>query len=186
MENKDIGNENIENKNIENENIVNENIENENTANKDTENENSEQSKIEINIEEMTIEELLSNLRNKNNWTYLDVVQELSKLGVMLEEKTIKKWEIGLEYPELDMIYKLSELYYIPAENFITAKSNSYKKGYNYIHQKFIKWFCYLTGVSFKVAYVLMYAILFIALVWSFMFFIGNCKDCLEVLQRRN
>ena len=138
---------------------------------------------LEKKDEDILIEELLTNLRIKKNWTYLDVVDQLSKLGVMVEEKTIRKWEVGLEYPNLDIIYKLSELYYIPAEDFIAAKSNSYTKYYNSIHRTFIKWFCYLTGLSFKVAYVILYIALFLTLIGSFMFFINCCNDFIKVRQ---
>lgn len=135
----------------------------------------------EKQVEKRTIEELLSDLRKEKNWTHLDVIQELSKLNVIVDEKKIKKWEIGLEYPDIDIMYKLSELYFIPVEDFINSKSNSYAKGYNSIHKTFIKWFCYLTGLSFKVGYVILYIVLFITLIFSFMFFINNCNEFLRI-----
>lgn len=130
-----------------------------------------------IKIEKRTIEELLVNLRTEKNWTYLDVVQELSKMNVFVNEKTIKKWEIGLIYPDTNIIYKLSELYLIPSTDFITAKNNSYAKGYQSIHKTFIKWFCYITGFSIKVGCIISYIILFIVLIGAFMFFINKCTE---------
>ena len=92
-----------------------------------------------IDIEKRTIEELLIDLRKKKNWTYINMIQELNKMGVSIDEKTIRKWEIGLEYPDINMIYKLSELYFIPSNDFIIAKNNSYSEGYQSIHKTFIK-----------------------------------------------
>ena len=83
--------------------------------------ENSIKDKTAV-VEERTIEELLEELRNKKNWSYIDVIEELSKLGVIVDIKTIKKWELGLEYPDTNILYKFSELYFFPAENFIMAK----------------------------------------------------------------
>ena len=68
---------------------------------------------------------MLLDLRNQKGWTYIHIVEELQKLGVTIDEKSVKKWEIGLKYPDLDVIYKLSELYMIPSEKIIMAKSNS-------------------------------------------------------------
>ena len=78
-----------------------------------------------ITVEIRTLEEMLLDLRNQKGWTYIHIVEELQKLGVTIDEKSVKKWEIGLKYPDLDVIYKLSELYMIPSEKIIMAKSNS-------------------------------------------------------------
>ena len=69
------------------------------------------------------IEELLRLLRLNKNWTYWQLVEKLE--DDRLTEKDVKKWEYGLKYPDLDMIYKLSELYQIPSEELIQAKNNS-------------------------------------------------------------
>ena len=127
-------------------------------------------------MEKKTIEVLLRELRDQKGWTYFNVIEELSKLGVLVDVKKIRKWEIGLEYPDLDTIYKLSELYFIPCEEFVTAKSNSYEEGYNSIHMIFIKWFCYITGVTLKTGYILCYVFLIAALILAFLYFVGNLK----------
>lgn len=132
-----------------------------------------------IKAEEMGIEELLIDLRNKKNWNYIDIIQKLSNMGVLVDEKMIKKWEIGLEYPDTDTIYKLSELYLIPATDFIVAKNNSYTKGSQAIHKTFIKWFCYITGFSIKAGYIITYIFLYVALIGAFLFFISKCNELL-------
>ena len=98
------------------------------------------------------IEELLTRLRQEHNWSYIEVVSKLKDKTIT--EKDIKKWEIGLKYPDLDMIYELSELYQIPSADLIKAKEYSYtKKGI--LTTRLIKWICYFLNVSMYTALVL-------------------------------
>lgn len=133
-----------------------------------------------MEIEKRTIEELFLELRTKNNWTYIDIMEKLSKHGIFITEKTVKKWEIGLIYPSTQEIYKLSEIFMFPAENFIMAKSNSYKKGMDSIHVMAIKWFCYITGASITVSIIGMYILLFLATIYAFVFF----TECVDMFMR--
>lgn len=126
----------------------------------------------ENEIETRTLEELLKDLREKNNWSYYNMIEELNKIDVLIDEKKAKKWELGLEYPDIDMIYKLSELYMVPSTTFIIAKKNSFDKGLASVHMVLIKWFCYITGISLKIAYIGSYIILGLALIGAFMFFL--------------
>lgn len=139
-----------------------------------------ESNKEELVVEERVLEELLKDLREEKNWTYIHIVEELSKLGLLVDEKLVKKWEIGLEYPDLDAIYKLSELFFIPSETFIMAKTNSYKKGLESVHMILIKWICYFTGFSIKAIYIGIYVILGGALIWALMFFM----DMVEIFNQ--
>lgn len=84
-------------------------------------------------IEERTLEEVLLELRESKNYTYLDITEKLNQKGTYIEEKIIKKWELGLIYPSTDELYLLSEIYMFPVVDLIQAKNNSYKKrnGFN-------------------------------------------------------
>ncbi len=135
-----------------------------------------EEKREELEIETRTIEELLKDLREEKQWTYMHIVEELNKIGLIVDEKKVKKWEIGLEYPEIDEIYKLSELYFVPSDNFVMAKSNSYKQGLESVHATLIKWICYLTGISLKVGYVFFYIVVFGGLIWALWFFCDKVK----------
>ena len=149
--------------------------------------ENSEEeNKINKIIETRTIEQLLRELRQEKEWSYWNVVDELSRKGIILNEKTIKKWEYGLEYPDLDIIYKLSEIYSIPSENFVIAKNNSFKEGYETIHMEIIKRICYVTGISLKVGYIALYVFIGLVLIWALLFFIGKCNEYLLVRSMMN
>ena len=116
------------------------------------ENKNNQENKKREN---RTIEELLKELRESKHWSYLNLIDELYKKGLNVDEKIVKKWEIGLEYPDLDTIYLLSELYMIPSEDLIIAKQNSFDKACNSIHMTLIKWICYISGFSYKVGFVI-------------------------------
>lgn len=137
-------------------------------------------------VETRTIEQLLRELRQEKEWSYWNIVDELSRKGIILNEKTIKKWEYGLEYPDLDIIYKLSEIYLVPSENFVIAKNNSFKEGYETIHMELIKRICYITGISLKVGYIAMYVFIGLALIWALLFFIGKCNEYLLVRNMMN
>lgn len=137
-------------------------------------------------VETRTIEQLLRDLRQEKEWSYWNVVDELSRKGIILNEKTIKKWEYGLEYPDLDIIYKLSEIYLVPSENFVIAKNNSFKEGYETIHMELIKRICYIAGISLKVGYIAMYVFIGLALIWALLFFIGKCNEYLLVRNMMN
>lgn len=100
------------------------------------------------------IEELLIRLRNEKGWSRVELMSKLSNKTI--EEKDIKKWEIGLEYPDLDMIYELSAVYQVPSEKFVEAKNNSYVKGLGSVNMMLTKWICYFLNVSIKVAMVLL------------------------------
>ena len=100
------------------------------------------------------IEELLIRLRNEKGWSRIELLSHLSSNTI--KEKDIRKWELGLEYPDLDMIYELSAVYQVPSEKFIEAKNNSYVKGLGSINMFLTKWICYLLNVSIKVGMVLL------------------------------
>ena len=133
------------------------------------------------NIETRTIEQLLKDLREAKDWNYWDLVEKLAEKKIMIDEKIVKKWEYGLEYPDLDTIYRLSEIYEIPSENFVIAKNNSFKEGFETIHMEFIKRFCYITGISLKIGYISMYVIIGLALLGALLFFISKSNEYLLV-----
>ena len=113
------------------------------------------------------IEELLKRLRKEKGYSYIEVVSKLHNKNIT--EKDVRKWEAGLKYPDLDMVYELSELYQIPSEKFVEAKNNSYEKGYASINMYTVKWICYFLDVSMKVGFVLM--ILFYVFTLTFALF---------------
>ena len=115
------------------------------------------------------IEELLVELRTKKSLSRMELLEKLEKSN--LTEKDIKKWEIGLSYPDLDIIYKLSEIYRVPSTEFVKAKNNSYENGLAGINKRIIRWFVYTLNVSFYVGVVftvILYVVTFIFALWFF------------------
>ncbi len=125
-------------------------------------------------LQNKSLEELLLDLRMQKQWTYLDIVDELYKLGITVDEKTVKKWELGLSYPDLNIIYKLSELYFISSQDLLKAKENSYTKGYNNIHMTIIKWFCYFTGFTLKIGYIFFFIALTLVTFGALFYFVNQ------------
>ena len=119
--------------------------------------------------EGIIIEELLKKLRESRNWTYNDVAYNLNDTNILTEN--IKKMESGLEYPDWDVMYKLSELYSVPVEEFVKAKEYSYEKLKSSISVTIIKWMNYLFGISFKVSIVLITIFYFVAAIRKFIVF---------------
>ena len=77
--------------------------------------------------------------------------------------ENIKKMESGLEYPDLDMMYKLSELYSVPIEDLVKAKEFSYETLRSSFSVTLIKWINYFFGISFKISMVLVTIFYFVA-----------------------
>ena len=154
----------------------------ENLRKEQANNENKEND--ELKLETRTIEDMLKDLREEKGWSYLELMEELRKVGVILDDKTIKKWEYGLIYPDADTVYKLSEIYKISSKRFIEAKNNSYQKGINSIHMTFIKWFSYFTGISMKIAYYGILAIIVFMAFWAIFFISENSKEFVRIWRK--
>lgn len=125
--------------------------------------------------EKVTIEELLHELRTKNNLSYLELSEKINDRSIT--EKTVKKWEKGLEYPNLNIIYQLSEIYNIPSEDFLKAKDNSFKSGLAGINFQAVKWICYFLDISIKAGTIITILIVVLLLIGSFWFFITMCYN---------
>ncbi len=83
--------------------------------------------------------------KNKKDKDYIDFGQWLYELRkskglteeqlaykinmVNVQEINIKKWERDLEFPELDAIYKLSEIYMIQSSEIIDKKQKTLQAG---------------------------------------------------------
>ena len=116
------------------------------------------------------IEETLIELRNKKGWTRLELLEKLSNKE--MTEKDIKKWELGLAHPDTDMLYELSEIYMVPCEELINAKSYSYEQAMESLSTVIVKYISYFTGVSLEIGYHLIYSVLLVSLIWSVIYFI--------------
>lgn len=68
----------------------------------------------------------LYDLRQKKEYTIEELAQKINMPQVKI--KTIKKWEHDLEFPDLDQIYKLSEIYEVPAEELMQVRTRNIRR----------------------------------------------------------
>ena len=112
--------------------------------------------------------ELLYKLKKNKGITELELLEKINMPRI--EEKNIKKWERGLEYPDLETIYKLSEVFEISSTELLEAKQKSLDEGVYGIHKTLIRWISFFLGISIYSTIILfriiIFAILVIVLIW--------------------
>ena len=69
----------------------------------------------------------LYELRTQKGYDEYELAEKINKINV--QAKNIKKWERDLEFPDLDTIYKLSEIYMIPSSEIIDKKNQTLQAG---------------------------------------------------------
>lgn len=69
----------------------------------------------------------LYELRKEKGLTEEQLATKINKVNV--QEINIKKWERDLEFPDLDVIYKLSEIYMISSTEIIDKKQKTLQAG---------------------------------------------------------
>ena len=80
--------------------------------------------------------------RCQKEWTIEELVQKINMPTVTI--KSIKKWEHDLEFPNLDQLYKLSEIYEIPSEELMQVKTNTLQEGLKGVHKAVVRFIGYL------------------------------------------
>ena len=118
--------------------------------------------KLKEQNKKITLEVILQNERLKRGWNYQHVSDQLNLSDTTA--KDIKKWEYGFEYPDLNKIYKISELYEIHIEILVQSKSNMYEENLHSVHKTFIKIICYIFNLSIKTGVIFSYIFLYILL----------------------
>lgn len=79
----------------------------------------------------------LYELRKAKGLTEDQLVDKINMINV--QEINVKKWERDLEFPDLDAIYKLSEIYMIPSAEIIDKKQKTLQAGVernSYVYNK--------------------------------------------------
>ena len=98
--------------------------------------------------------------------TGLTEEQLVNKIGMInVQVINIKKWERDLEFPDLDAIYKLSEIYMIPSAEIIEIKQKTLQSGVEGIHMYIIRLISLFMGISIYGTIWLCRTILFITLI---------------------
>lgn len=88
----------------------------------------------------------LRELRINKGLTEEELANQIDMINV--QEINIKKWERDLEFPELDAIYKLSEIYMISSTEIINKKQETLQAGVEGIHMYIIRLISLFMGIS--------------------------------------
>ena len=115
--------------------------------------------------------EWLFNLRKEKGFTEEQLVDKINMINV--KEINIKKWERDLEFPDLDAIYKLSEIYMIPSAEIIDKKQKTMQNGVEGIHIYVIRILSLLMGTSIYgtiwLFRIVLYSILILVTIWFYL-----------------
>lgn len=115
--------------------------------------------------------EWLKELREAKGWSEAEVAEKIELPRIT--EKEVKKWERDVELPDLETIYKLSEIYSVLAADLLIAREKNLQLGISGIPKKFIKLMNKIFGISFYSAIFLGYAFLALVLVVTFLWFVN-------------
>ncbi len=92
---------------------------------------------------------------------------------VNIQAINIKKWERDLEFPDLDAIYKLSEIYMIPSSEIIDKKQQTLQAGIEGIHMYIIRVLSLLMGISIYgtiwFCRIVIYGTLILVTIWFYL-----------------
>ncbi len=112
----------------------------------------------------------LYDLRCKKEYTIEELVEKIGMDNVRL--KNIRKWEHDLEFPNLDQMYKLSEIYKVPIEVLMQVRTQTLEEGLKGVHKELIRLLSYILGFSIYGMLILCYIIIFAAFIYAIWFFI--------------
>ena len=109
--------------------------------------------------------------RKKHDLTEEQLAQKIGMINV--QSINIKKWERDLEFPDLDAIYKLSEIYMIASAEIIDKKQQTLQAGVEGIHMYIIRVLSLLMGISIYgtlwFCRIVIYGTLILATLWFYL-----------------
>ncbi len=111
----------------------------------------------------------LYDLRQKKGYSIEELAEMFNNENITV--KKIRKWEHDLEFPNIDEIYKLSEIYEVPSEELLQVKTQTLQEGTRTIHKNIIRIIGYLLGLSMYGSVVFSYIFLWVAGIGSILFF---------------
>ena len=95
-------------------------------------------------------------------------MEKISQQNVQV--KNVKKWERDLEFPDLDAIYKLSEIYGIPSAEIIQKKNDTLQNGVEGINMFAIRMWSLMLGISIYgtivIGNIVVYGALILVFIW--------------------
>ena len=114
----------------------------------------------------------LYELRCQKELTIEEFVQKVNMETIRI--KSVRKWEHDLEFPNLEQMYKISEVYEVPIEELMQVRTNTLEEGLKGVHKEIIRFISYLLGFSIYGMIILCYSIIFVAFIWALWYFINS------------
>lgn len=122
----------------------------------------------------------LYDLRCKKEYTIEELVQKIDMPNVTI--KSVRKWEHDMEFPDLDRMYKLSEIYEIPIEELMQVRTQTLEEGLKGVHKTLIRFIGYVLGFSIYGAYIMSYIFMFAGGIWAMLIWAEVPKAILQMV----
>lgn len=119
----------------------------------------------------------LYDLRMRNEYTIEELIEKLNIETI--KSKNIRKWEHDLEFPNLDQMYKLSEIYRVPIEELMQVRTQTLEEGIKGIHKGIIRFLGYLLGFSIYGTIIISNILIYGTLIIVFLNFIAIANQTL-------
>jgi len=122
----------------------------------------------------------LYDLREKKGYTIEELAEKINMPNATI--KNIKKWEHDLEFPNLDHMYKLSEIYEVPSEELMQVRTQTLEEGLKGVHTTLIRFIGYILGISIYTTVIGTYIIIAVAGIWSLFNFAAAMEQMVVAL----
>lgn len=122
----------------------------------------------------------LYDLRCKKEYTIEELVEKIDMPNVTL--KSVRKWEHDLEFPDLEKMYKLSEIYSVPIEELMQVRTQTLEEGLKGVHKTLIRLIGYILGFSIYGIYILSYVVIFAGGIWAMLIWVEVPKAILQMV----
>ena len=122
----------------------------------------------------------LYDLRCKKEYTIEELVQKIDMPNVTI--KSVRKWEHDMEFPDLEKMYKLSEIYHVPIEELMQVRTQTLEEGLKGVHKTLIRFIGYVLGFSIYGIYILSYIVMFAGSIWAMLIWAEVPKAILQMV----
>ena len=122
----------------------------------------------------------LYDLRCKKEYTIEELVQKIDMPNVTI--KSVRKWEHDMEFPDLEKMYKLSEIYHVPIEELMQVRTQTLEEGLKGVHKTLIRFIGYVFGFSIYGIYILSYIVMFAGSIWAMLIWAEVPKAILQMV----
>ncbi len=120
-------------------------------------------------------------LRYKKGWTIEEFAEKANIESITI--KKVRKWEHDLEFPELEEMYKISEIYEIPAEILMQVRTNTLQEGIKAVPKTLIRIISYILGFSIYGMIILEWVIIAFFAIWVWFLWADVAKNMGEAYQ---